>query len=137
MVVKITPSLFEAFLKCPTKCRLRSQGEPAAGNEYAEWVRSQNEAYRIEGTRHLTAGIPPGEFVISPPETESLKMAKWRLAVDLVVKSQNLESTLHAVERVPSEGRGKAATFIPVHFPEQTDTGRQAFGCVRRTVVVG
>ena len=27
-----------------------------------------------------------------------------------------MESRLHAIERVPSEGRGKAAQFIPIRF---------------------
>jgi len=43
-------------------------------------------------------------------------MAKWRLALDFPTHGQNLESTIHAVERGPSEGRGKAATFIPIRF---------------------
>jgi len=45
-LMKITPQLFEAFLKCPTKCWLKSTGEHGVGNEYAEWVEGQNEAYR-------------------------------------------------------------------------------------------
>jgi|SRR5579862_6775204 len=114
--MKITPHLFEAFLKCPTKCWLRSKCEPGTGNEYADWVRSQNESYRMEATRHLTAGIPPSECVTNPPETENPKTAKWRFAVDFPAHVQNLESIIHAVERVPSEGRGKAATFVPNRF---------------------
>src|SRR5882724_11723670 len=114
--MKVTPSLFEAFLKCPTKCWLRSQGEPSTGNEYADWFRSQNESYRIQGIKRLAESVPSDECITSPSETENLKTAKWRLAVDFVAKSQNLESTIHAVERVPSQGRGKAATFVPIRF---------------------
>jgi hypothetical protein len=40
----ITPSLFDAFLKCLTKCWLRATGEPPSGNAYAEWVKTQNAA---------------------------------------------------------------------------------------------
>src|SRR5260221_11631379 len=114
--MKITPHLFEAFLKCQTKCWLRSQGEPSTGNEYADWVRCQNESYRVEGIKRLAASIPPGECISNPPETENPKTAKWRLAADFPAHAQNLESTIHAVERVPSEGRGKAATFTPIRF---------------------
>jgi len=32
--MKITPALFEAYLKCPTKCWLRSTGEPSSGGSY-------------------------------------------------------------------------------------------------------
>lgn len=45
--------LFEAFLKCPTKCWLLSRGEASSGNEYPEWVKAQDEAYRTEGLRRL------------------------------------------------------------------------------------
>ena len=40
----ITPSFFEAFIKCPTKCWLRFTGEPASGNAYAEWVQTESES---------------------------------------------------------------------------------------------
>jgi hypothetical protein len=72
--------------------------------------------------------------------TENLKIAKWRVAVDIVAQASSLASSgsvslpgatpggtlgepaegtsalqtcLSAIERVPSEGRGKAAQFIP------------------------
>jgi hypothetical protein len=38
--MNIIPSLFEAFLKCPAKCRLRFTCEPPTGNPYAEWVQT-------------------------------------------------------------------------------------------------
>jgi predicted RecB family nuclease len=112
----ITPKLFEAFLKCPTKCWLRSRGEAATTNDYADWYSSQNESYRVEGGKRMIAGVPPDECVTSPPETENLKTAKWRVALDFVAHTQNLESKIHAVERMPSQGRGKAANFIPIRF---------------------
>ena len=42
--MNITASLFEAFLKCPTKCYLRSVGETGAGNDYADWVKTRNHS---------------------------------------------------------------------------------------------
>ena len=112
----ITSHLFEAYLKCPTKCWLRSQGEPGEGNGYAAWTQSQNEIYRSEGIRRLIEGVPQNERIIAPPVSDSPRSAKWRLAVDLLTQAQSLESRMHAVERVPSEGRGKPAQFIPIHF---------------------
>jgi predicted RecB family nuclease len=141
--MKITSHLFEAFLKCATKCHLRSLGETSSGNEYAGWVRAQDESYQREATRRLQEGVPETERIVAPPVTENFKTSKWQLAVDLVAQTsdrsadshvrefrsneetrglggprseQLLESRLHAVERVPSEGRGKAAQFIPIRF---------------------
>jgi len=112
----ITTHLFEAFLKCHTKCYLRSLGETGSGNAYADWVRTQNESYRSEGIKRLMEGAAPGEFVDDPASTKNLKTTKWRLAVNLVARAKNLESSIHAVERVPSEGQGQPAQFIPIRF---------------------
>jgi len=141
--MRITSPVFDAFLMCGTKCHLRSLGETGSGNEYAEWVCGQNESYQREAARALQEGVPDTERVVAPPATENLKAAQWRLAVDLLVQTpdrtaesaaresrpnaetgglagprseQLLESRLHAVERVPSEGRGKPAQFVPIRF---------------------
>jgi hypothetical protein len=42
----ITSDVLEAYLKCPTKCWLRSSGEPSAGATYPEWVKAQNDSYQ-------------------------------------------------------------------------------------------
>src|SRR5947209_3167268 len=112
--MRITPDLFGAFLKCPTKCFLRAHGEAPSGNACAEWVRDQNEAYRSAGVARLKERVPPEERADSIPDPPNLKAAKWRLALDFPAQAQNLESWLHALERVPSEGRGKPAQFIAV-----------------------
>ncbi len=132
----ITPRLFEAFLKCPTKCWLRFTGEPPAGNAYAEWVQTETESYRADAARRLIANAPEAECAIAPAPT-NLKTAQWRFAVDIELRSSRgneaqtsspeinqslltsaatVESRLHAVERIPSEGRGKAAQFIAIRF---------------------
>jgi predicted RecB family nuclease len=141
--MRITPLIFDAFLKCATKGHLRSLGEIGSGNEYAEWVRARDESYQREAARRLQEAVPETERIVAPPATENLKAAKWRLAVDLLAQTpdgsanspirepgpneetrglgalgskQLLESRLHAVERVPSEGRGKPAQFVPIRF---------------------
>lgn len=112
----ITSRLFEAYLKCPTKCFLWWRGEADTGNAYANWLRTQNESYRSEGCTRLIEGSLRNECVISPPDIGHIKMAKWRFAVDIVACTQNLESSIHAVERLPSGGRAKPAQFIPIRF---------------------
>ena len=137
--MRITPSLFEAHLKCPTKCWLRLNGEPTAGNVYPEWVQSQSESYRAVAARQLTAQLSAETCAVSST-LENPKNANWRLAVDVDILAQTstleasgtmplqeqqpgetphdaigsdgtsaLHSCLHAIERIPSEGRGKAA----------------------------
>ncbi|MFH0960715.1 MAG: TM0106 family RecB-like putative nuclease, partial [Pseudomonadota bacterium] len=117
--MKITPDLFEAFSKCPTKCWLLGAGEPISGNAYAEWVKLQNTSYRATATERLFSEIPIDKSALSPSE-ENLKADKWCLAASLVVQAQMnpyvLASNIHAMERVPSGGQGKPTQFIPIHF---------------------
>ena len=117
--MKISCDLFEAFLKCPTKCWLRAAGEPASGNAYAEWVESRNGSYHAAEIERLLSEIPKDEVAVSPPP-ENLKTGKWRLAANLAARAQMnscvLESEVHAVERAPSEGRGKPTQIIPIRF---------------------
>lgn len=112
----ITSDLFEANLKCPTKCFLLSVREVGAKNTYTNWIKTQGESHRREGLKHLIEGVPCGEYSISPHEMEHLKTAKLRFAVSLVAHTEDTESCIHAVERLPSLGRGKPAVFIPIRF---------------------
>ena len=114
--MKLNSLLFAGFLKCPTKCYLHSTGQTGSGNAYADWVGEQNDAYRAEAGKQLTTGLPETDLVVAPPAAGNLKVATWRLALDLPVQAGDVESRLQAVERVPAEGRGKPAQFIPIRF---------------------
>ena len=125
----ITSHVFEAHLKCPTKCWLKFTGEPPSGNTYAEWVQAEHESYRADAARRLIANAPADQSAIAPASM-NLKTAQWRFAVDVELRSsrgheaqtssaeisQSLLTSAATVERIPSEGRGKAAQFIPIRF---------------------
>ena len=85
--MKISSPILEAFLKCPTKCYLCSRDAAGSGNEFAEWVRGQNESYHREATRRLLETIPETERAVAPPAPEHLRSAKWRLAVDVTAEA--------------------------------------------------
>ena len=107
---------FEDYLKCPTKCWLRFHGEEGAENSYSNWARKQNDAYRIHGLKRLTDKLQRDEYARSSSQVEKIKTAKWKLAVDFDAKRGNLQSCIHAVERVPSNGQDKPIQFIPIRF---------------------
>ena len=117
--MRISSDLFNAFLKCSTKCWLRATGEPALGNAYAEWMKSENRSYHVREMERILSETPKNDLAVSPA-LENLKAAKWRLAVNLPVSARMntciLESEVHAVERAPCEGRGKPPQFIPIRF---------------------
>jgi predicted RecB family nuclease len=113
--MNITADLFEAYLKCPTKCFLRSRGEAGAGNAYADWVRSQTDSYRSEQIKELTATAARDGRIMTAPLTENPKAADWGYTFDFVAQAQNLQSNIHVVERIPDEF-GRPIQFIPIRF---------------------
>jgi hypothetical protein len=106
--MRITSSLFDAFLKSSTKGHLRSLGEIGSGNDYAEWVRGQDESYQREVVRGLQETVPEAERVVAPPATESLKAAKWRLAVDLVAQTPDSAASEERESRANEDTNGPA-----------------------------
>lgn len=137
----ISSQFVEAYVKCPTKCWLRYSGENAKGNAYADWVDARGEAFWAEGSNRMIAKVSDGERAVTPL-IENLKGATWRVATDLHVQSQDLETKIRIVERVPSTGQGKSAQFIPIHFNCANKIGRAeklhlAFDCLALSKVIG
>jgi predicted RecB family nuclease len=112
----ISSQIFEAHLECSTKCWLRSRAESITGNAYAEWARAQNEAYYEGGLKRLFAMLPESDRATGPPISKNLKDVTWRIATDLRLRTNNLETQLQAVEKMPSEGRGRTVNFVPYRF---------------------
>ena len=114
--MKITSKLFEAFCKCPTQCYLRSENERGVGNTYADWLVSQQSVYRSDGFNRLVANggakeCPTGHFDI-----DALKSGRWRYAANCVVRANDWESQLDAIERCTLPKHGKRAQLVPVRF---------------------
>jgi predicted RecB family nuclease len=112
----ITDQLFEAFVHCPTKCFLQAQDEPPTDSVYTDWVRQQSKSYQKTVATNLTKRLSPiGPFgeLLDPADAIS---ASWRCAVDVTVRSQDLESHLHAVERITCPVPTKSAPLVPIRF---------------------
>ncbi len=114
--MKITTSLFEAGIKCLTKCFLRSIGEQGAGNAYADWVKTKSDAYRRAAIKRLISGVACGECISGLTTTQNPKTAEWRLAVDVEANARNMESSIHMVERLQSPKSRQASEIIPIRF---------------------
>lgn len=99
--MNITSNLFEAYLKCPTKCFLRSRGEAGAGNEYADWVRAQSEFYRNDRIKDLKSIAARDGRIMTAALTEKSKMTEREYAFDFVARTANLESYIDFIERTP------------------------------------
>jgi predicted RecB family nuclease len=115
-MIVITPQLFEAYLKCPTKCFLRSLGETGSENSYADWICARNARYRREGMARLRQGIAINQWVTGQIDRAGLRSGTWQIATESTVGTQTLECTLDALERVSTCIAGKSAQLIPTRF---------------------
>jgi len=79
----------------------------------------------VSGIQRLLSETHPEECLISP-SSDDLKAGKWRLAANVLTRTQYLESRVHMVERLPSEGRGKPARYTPVRFVPKNKLGKDA-----------
>ena len=112
---KITASLFEAGLKCLTKCFLLSRGERGSDNGYANWAQLRNEAYQREAIERLAAGKESVKCATGRADARNLMEGEWRLATNVTAQAHNMESTISMVERV-SSGQGKTVQHVPMRF---------------------
>ena len=60
--------------------------------------------------------FPESDRAIAPPISKNAKDATWRVATDVRLQTNGLESRLQAIEKVPSEGRARPVQFIPYRF---------------------
>src|SRR5262249_44900504 len=111
----ITSYLLEAYLKCPTKCWLRSVGEQATVSACVQCTQTRNESYATAEIRRLLSRTPESECIVSP-SVDQLKAGKWRLSTGVLAQTPHLEACLQAVERLPSAGRGRPAHIIAIRF---------------------
>jgi hypothetical protein len=105
----VTTDLLKAFVNCPTKCFLKARAEVETGNAYADWVRAQTAAFLSEGIKRLISGVAPENRTAGSQGMDCARLAQFQLVTDFSARSENLQSSCHAVERIPSAGRGRAA----------------------------
>ena len=108
----VTSRLLEAFLACPVKCHLLSEGEIPHGTEYSAWAAERNESYRREGVRKL-ASRETGPCVASA-EPGLWKRESWQIAVAKTVRAEGWEAEIALIQRIPQVGA--SSRFVPIRF---------------------
>ena len=110
----VSSDIFEAYLLCSSKCWFRLSGEDTAGNMYSQWLRSQNQSYRKEALKRLLESVHKADSIVAPSQLLNIRNAKWKLAADFVVRKENIEASVHAIERLSSDK--KPGQLIPIRF---------------------
>jgi predicted RecB family nuclease len=112
----VNANLFDAYLRCATKCFMRASGETGTENPYASWTHARALAYHREGVARIQEKIADNECINGSIDRKTLKSAEWRLAIDVNASAKDLESAIHAVERVIAQKVGEQAQYIPIRF---------------------
>ncbi len=99
----VTSDLFKAYLACPTKCFLRHTGAADTVNTFATWLAQRDESYRRDAINMLSGD--------------------WELVLDKVVRSENLEAMIHAVQTVRADKK-RHTKIVPLHFVPSNKVSR-------------
>ena len=114
-----------------TKCWLRSRGEPAVGSVYAEWARTQNEAYLQDALKKLLAVFFEGDHVTEPPISKSFLDATWRIAIDVRLRTNELESACTQLKGSPPKAGAAPPSLSPIVLKSPTGRCRARWGYCR------
>ena len=109
----VTSELFEAYLACPTKCYLLSIGEVAPGNDYTNWNDTWHKTYCLAGLQRLMKDHPQAIDESVQP-TGNWKGSRWDFSINQILRTQNCEAHLHAVQRIARDGTNQLSQFIPI-----------------------
>jgi len=74
----IAAVIFEAYLKCPSKCWLLFLGKQGDANIYSDFVRSKSNAYLATGIERLMVKFHPSECVVTLSVPVNIKTATWK-----------------------------------------------------------
>jgi predicted RecB family nuclease len=112
----ITDTIFEAFLNCETKSRLKLSGESEHSNELIEWHLQTRVAYRQKCQSRLRSIFSQQAYIPQLSCQEDLTDANHRLVLDCTIETRRYLSRVDAIERVSRRSTGRYGGHIPVRF---------------------
>jgi len=116
MTTQITQESFGAFLKCPTKSRLYTNGAQGIESEFGEWQRRTQERYNAAAAEQLRSSLQASEWCIGAPPAEQFNRRCYRLVFDYPVADTEIQARLHGLELHRSEDRVERYSYVPIRF---------------------
>ena len=108
----VTSLLLEAFLTCPLKCRLLSEGNNPVGTEYSTWADAREKSYQIKGI--LKSTVQEASSGIASHDPAQWKHESWRYAIGETVRAQGWEAKIMLIHRIPQAQA--TSGFVPIRF---------------------
>jgi hypothetical protein len=111
----VTDEIFKAFLECETKAFLKFSRLSGTPSDFRDWQCYIAEGFKQKCSLHLRSGLGDGEFFVGTlPEKEAEH--KYRLVLDSPIQTHEMQSNLHALERLDSSGKTRHSPYVPVRF---------------------
>jgi predicted RecB family nuclease len=110
----ITDEIFQAFLQCETKSHLKLSGAVGEQREFPDWERNLVEDYKRKCHRQMCADFREAECLVGVAFPQDLENSRCRLVMDCRMRAQEMQSHLHAVERLVSPGTTNHSPYIPI-----------------------
>ena len=110
----ITDDIFHAFLQCETKSHLKLAGAVGDHRAFPDWERNLIEDYKRQCHRQLRTDCGEAECLVGGAFPHDLDSSLCRFVLDCRVRAQEMQSYLHAVERVASPGQTNHSPYMPI-----------------------
>src|SRR6266850_4892058 len=114
MRMLITDDIFQAFLQCETKAHLQLSGAAGDQRAFPDWECTLVDDYKRQCHRQLCAAFQETECLIGGVFPQDLANRGRRLMLDCRVRAQEMQSDLHAVERVASPDQANHSPYMPI-----------------------
>ena len=112
----ISKELFKAFLECETKSFLKSIGSDEVETEIISWQQCALDDYEQKCHTKLLAGFQQEECLQALSVSLDFKNTRYKLITNCPVPAQEIQSQIHALERLPSPVKAKHSPYIPILF---------------------
>jgi predicted RecB family nuclease len=134
----ITDEIFQAFLQCETKSHLKLSGAVGNQREFPDWERNLVEDYKRKCHRQLCADFREAECLVGVAFPQDLENSRCRLVMDCRMRAQEMQSHLHAVERVAAPGTTNHSPYMPIRcVPREKLTTQDKLLLAFDTLVLG
>src|SRR5262249_13663406 len=114
MLMLITDDIFQAFLQCETKAHLKLTGAVGDHRAFPEWERTLIEDYKRQCYRQWRADFGEAACLVGGTFPHDLDNNRCHLVLDCRVRVQEMQSYLHAVERVAAPGQTNQSLYMPI-----------------------
>ena len=104
----------EAFLACPTRAYLRSLAAEPSDPQFSEHRARVADFFRPQQRTALKEKVVAGQFPLGAAIRDAFRQSGARLLFDCKITAGNIDTTLHAVERIPSTREQQGVQFVPV-----------------------